>query len=185
MKKGLLAVLFLGFSVIALHAHNADLAKTSAKGLNKAVNVAVQQAAVEAEMEALAKADADWWGLYRAVNQTVKNELYQIYKENAAGTFSDDLMNIWIEFKDISNGECWQYYFVNTIQSIGSKISKISKKDENLAKKVVSALAKGSYRYRHNQYLYEYVIPCYVGPMSWSEALQVQKPETRQLHSAG
>lgn len=185
MKKGLLTVLFLGFSVIALHAHNVGLAETSNNAaLSKAVTSSVQQVAVEAEMEALAKADADW-EVYRAVNQKVKNELYKIYKDNVTGDFSDDLMNIWINFKNIANGECWQWYFIKEVQSIGDKIAKISQKDENLANKVVAALEKGYYRYRHQKWLYEYLIPVYEGPMSFHEALQIRSVDVRQLHSAG
>ena len=158
MKKGLLAVLLVGFSVIAAQAHNAGLAKVSVNAdLTKNITAAVQQATIEAEMEALAKADADW-EVYRAVNQKVKNELYKIYKDNVTGDFSDDLMNIWIDFKNIANGECWQWYFVKEVQSIGDKIAKISQKDENLANKVVAALEKGYYRYRHDEYLYELII---------------------------
>ena len=170
MKKGLLAVLLLSFSVIALHAHNA--------GLNKTINAAVQRAAVKAEM-------ADEKAEVYTENVEVKGLLVKFVRQHQNDELTENLKNILAHFDELTGKEDIKIGdFVTKITAIKNEVAQIAQKDKTFAEKdLLPALKKGRYSYRYEKYLFDYVFSRY-HVMSWDEAVKVKvSDDTRMMHS--
>lgn len=175
MKKGLLAVLLLGFSVIAAQAYNAGLAKVFVNAdLTKNITSVIEKAATEAAEEAAMPPKAFILG-----NSVVKAELLKIITENASAEFSRTLKDLFYVFDDLYKG-VYESVFPKKMALLQAQIEQIRQYDEKVADQVLEALKKGSYMYKYDRFWW----PMDSKPMTWDEAVKmIYTP--RNWHSVG
>ena len=182
MKKGLLAVLLLGFSVIAAQAHNAGLAKVSVNtDLTKRIESSVQRAALKAEMGSDFSIPTE----SKVKNIGVKSNLALFLSQHANDALTSHLKKIVQVFDELTGEEdVYLHDFVNKMNTLEAQVKEVLQKDKTFAEKsLLPTLRQGSYYYRYEKYLFDYVFSRY-NVMTWDEAVNVGiMNDVRMMHS--
>ena len=175
MRKGFIMLFLLSFCVAAIQARevntrkamNLDVTAVSQISANADLAKSIINTAKKAAAEAEAAEDP-----VAQNNLAVKNALFEIYKKHETDKFAKSLYQIWVDYKDIANGQLWDGVFHAKLANICNKLKNIGKQNPALQGEVEAALRKGQYRYRYDYRPDQLFWKDYCAVMTFDEAVK-------------